>query len=156
MSASLLPRAIGWNQGAPALGCVGWSSTLEALDGQSPESEIILSAHERIAEHFCRPISRLRSDPVRRFYELLWTWSQEVKTLSDIDAICTHPAYQQIIGMGETALPLIFREVQRGEDYWFWALKAITGDDPVPEEDRGRITVMKRHWVRWANEHGYA
>ena len=97
----------------------------------------------------------MRYDPGRRFQELHWTWSQEVAALSDIDAICTHPAYQQIIGMGETALPMIFAELQRGNDYWFWALKAISGEDPVPEEDRGRIARMKQHWLTWGSERGY-
>ena len=36
-----------------------------------------------------------------------------------------HPAYQQIISMGEAALPLILRELERNKDHWFLALMAI-------------------------------
>jgi hypothetical protein len=38
----------------------------------------------------------------------------------------THPAYQQIIGLGKEALPLLFGELRRAPDHWFWALRAIT------------------------------
>src|SRR3989442_1537435 len=80
------------------------------LEAQSPEARIIERAYGSIGDHYSRPISRLRSDPVRRFYELVWSWRIETATLSDTDTICTHPAYQQVIGMGATALPFIFRE----------------------------------------------
>jgi hypothetical protein len=49
---------------------------------------------------------------------------------SGID-IALQPAHQQIIGMGNEAIPLILDELQREEDHWFWALNAITGDVPV-------------------------
>lgn len=43
-----------------------------------------------------------------------------------------HPAYQQIIGMGEKALPLILRDLRdRPTGHWFWALNAITGEEPT-------------------------
>ncbi len=155
MSASLLSRSNGSVPGAAPFWFIGSASALDRTDGQSRESGIIFRAYERIANDFCRPVSRLRCDPVRKFYDLLWTWSQEVHTLSDIDAVCTHPAYQQIIGMGETSLPFIFAELQRGEAYWFWALKAISGEDPISEENRGRITLMKQGWLKWGREHGY-
>lgn len=126
------------------------------LLGQSGEFDVVARRCAEVANHFCEPISRLRCDPVRKFYELVWTWQEDVKGFSDVDIICTHPAYQQIIGMGQSALPLIFREMKDGDAYWFWALKAITAEDPVPEEDRGRIRKMKQHWLNWADEQGYA
>jgi hypothetical protein len=65
-----------------------------------------------------------------------------------------HPAYQQIIGMGREVVPLILRELEREPDHWFWALKAITGEDPVPEQHRGRVRAMADAWIRWGREHG--
>jgi hypothetical protein len=64
--------------------------------------------------------------------------------------IATHPAYQRIIGMGPEALPHIFRRLESGPDHWFWALRAITGVDPVPPEDRGRMVKMREAWLNWA------
>jgi len=44
--------------------------------------------------------------------------------------LASHHAYQRIIGMGDQAIPLLLRELQREVDLWFWALEAITGEDP--------------------------
>jgi hypothetical protein len=66
-----------------------------------------------------------------------------------------HPAYQQIIGLDSPALPLILLELRRELDHWFWALKAITGQDPVPPESRGRVQKMTDAWLDWGREHGY-
>ena len=66
-----------------------------------------------------------------------------------------HPAYQEIIGMGELAVPLILAELERDPDHWFWALKAITGADPVPEHCRGHLEEMAQAWLRWGRMQGY-
>src|SRR3989442_287236 len=79
---------------------------------------------------------------VRRFRDLVRAWKEaKVFTSSGTD-IALQPAYQQIIGIGKDALPLIFDELRREEDHWFWALKAITGEDPVPPGDRGNLPKM--------------
>ena len=64
------------------------------------------------------------------------------------------PAYQQIIGMGLDALPLILRELQQEADHWFWALRAITGIDPVPKSSAGKIEEMRDAWLAWGYERG--
>ena len=69
--------------------------------------------------------------------------------------MCSHPAYQQIVGMGDKAIPLILRELEQAPDHWFWALKAITGVNPVPREERADIKAMAKHWLEWGREEGY-
>ncbi len=66
-----------------------------------------------------------------------------------------HPAYQQIIGMGQDAIPLILAEMKRKPGHWFWALKSITGEDPVLPEQRGRIKKMTEAWINWGRNQGY-
>ncbi|MBL8793569.1 MAG: hypothetical protein JNM56_06680 [Planctomycetia bacterium] len=90
-----------------------------------------------------------------RFQELRRQWKEDTLYLSSITDIALHPAYQRIIGMGREALPLIFAELRRGTDHWFWALKAITGADPVPAADRGKMPRMAAAWLAWARDHGY-
>jgi hypothetical protein len=68
-------------------------------------------------------------------------------------AMC--PSYQRIIGMGPTVTPLLLRELERDPDYWFWALKAITGTDPVPAASRGKVREMARYWLDWGKGRGY-
>src|ERR1700687_4065288 len=66
------------------------------------------------------------------FRELARQWKEATEFTSSTTQMVMHPAYQQIIGMGREALPFLLAELRRKPDHWFWALKAITGEDPVP------------------------
>jgi hypothetical protein len=94
----------------------------------------------------------LHDSPRERFEALAKTWRTDTRFCSDTNEICSHPAYQRIIGMGVLALPFIFAELEKEADQWFWALKAITGADPVPEEDQGDLELMRKAWLHWADE----
>lgn len=86
------------------------------------------------------------------FHRLKELWRRERGATSSITIMATCPSYQGIIGMGETAVPLILRELENeGDqpDMWFWALKAITRDDPVSERDRGDMKAMADAWLSW-------
>ena len=61
----------------------------------------------------------------------------------------------QIIGMGPAVVPLILEELQREPDHWFWALEAITQQDPVPPEARGDVGAMADAWIAWGKQQGY-
>src|SRR5580765_8141568 len=127
MSAAIIPVA-SYNRRSSPTG----NSTPFAFngdEGESAESKVIGLAAHSVVLHYFVPLSRLAEDPVHRFYSLFSSWKNDVRVLSDIDAVCTHPAYQQIIGMGLSALPMIFAELEKNPDDWFWALKAITGAD---------------------------
>jgi len=87
-----------------------------------------------------------------KFYRLKSHWEAETAFLSSVSDIAMHPAYQQIIGMGSVAVPLILREMKKEPGHWFWALKSITGEDPVPPEHRGKITAMTEDWLLWGAE----
>jgi len=98
---------------------------------------------------------RLDADLVRRFRDLVRQWKEATVFTSSGTEIALHPAYQQIIGMGKEAIPLILGELQREPDHWFWALQSITGEDPVPPADRGQLRKMTEAWLRWARTNGY-
>jgi hypothetical protein len=87
--------------------------------------------------------------------ELANRWRDETALLSSVTKIAIHPAYQRMIGMGLAALPLIFRELERRPSHWFWALRAITGENPVRPEDAGNLGKMTKAWLAFAREHGY-
>jgi hypothetical protein len=92
----------------------------------------------------------------RELSELATEWKlTRQKTSSSVVKLVIHPAYQRIIGKGPAAIPFILRELQRAPDHWFWALNAITGEDPVPEKDRGDIHAMTRAWLEWGKQSGY-
>lgn len=121
---------------------------------RSPD-EIDLGAgtnRDRVIEH--PPLHPPLESCEQRFQRLVSEWRAARGPVSTVARMAMHPSYQQIIGMGERALPLIFGELQREPDHWFWALGAITGEDPVPATARGRLNEMARAWLRWAAEHG--
>ena len=97
--------------------------------------------------------SPLPAEP--RFRELAQQWKEATAFMSSTTDMVMHPAYQQIIGMGPEVLPLILAELRRQPGQWFWALKAITGEDPVSPADRGKVRRMAQVWLEWAERRGY-
>ncbi len=89
------------------------------------------------------------------FSRLADEWRRETKYLGSLTDIIAHPAYQRIIGMGEVAIPLLLDQLERNPGQWFWALKAITGEDPVSEEARGDFKAMTAAWLSWGHQRGH-
>lgn len=90
----------------------------------------------------------------QRFRKLADQWRRETRHQSSASKMAMHPAYQQIIGMGREAIPLILRELKRAGGHWLWALFAITGEDPAPEGSTFAEAVDA--WLSWGMQHGYA
>ena len=91
----------------------------------------------------------------RRFQRLARQWKRSHVFSSSTSQIALDPAYQQIIGMGYPAVPLVLRELEKRPDHWFWALRSITGEDPVLEDQRGNLHQMTAAWLKWGRERGY-
>lgn len=127
----------------------------ETAIAQGQDSKSITTESERSLEHYYLPVTRQWTRPDVRFSTLKAEWENDTAHLSSITEIAMHPAYQQIIGMGMIALPYIFEEMRKIPDHWFWALKSITGEDPVLPEQRGKIKRMTECWLRWAKDQGY-
>ncbi len=90
-----------------------------------------------------------------RFDRLAEEWRAAVQYVSSLSQMVTHPAYQRIIGLGNAAIPLLLNRLGDRPEHWFWALKAITGADPVAAEDRGNIDAMRGAWLAWGQREGY-
>ena len=89
------------------------------------------------------------------FDRLVAEWKEGTKYQSSSDDIISYPAYQQIIGMGKPVLPLIIRNLEEAGGHWFWALREITGEDPVQPEEWGNIAAMTARWLAWWKNHSY-
>ena len=92
---------------------------------------------------------------VRRFEDLAARWREDTQFHSSPKILFEHPAYQEIIGFGPAVLPLLFKDLEETGSFWFWALKAITNENPVPHADRGDIPRVTEHWLNWGRERGY-
>ncbi len=91
----------------------------------------------------------------RLFGQLAEEWRRATALSSSPTEKAMHPAYQRIIGMGPVAIGLMLQELRRLPEQWFWALKAVSGEDPVPPETRGQVAAMAEAWLAWGRERGY-
>ena len=126
----------------------------EQSPGLSEESQKNITKVNAIAEHFNSSASR-QNGIRQRFYVLSMRWKADTQYLSSINEMVLHPAYQQIVGMGPAAIPILLLELKSEPDYWFEALKAITGVNPVVENDMGDLSKMVESWLDWGRVNGY-
>jgi len=115
---------------------------------RSLQITIVRNEPLQVASTPARPIEH-------QFSQLARQWQAETAMLSALSQKVLHPAYQRIIGMGAPVIPLLLRELEHEPNHWFWALKAITGANPIQPDHRGRIKQMARDWLDWGRDHGY-
>ncbi len=98
------------------------------------------------------------------FNLLAEAWLKETAFHSNGYSIVKHPAYQQIVELGEVALPLIFRELEKGQMavHWPYVLRAVTGanTEPPPKQLPAGfvgldIKAIHEAWLQWGREQGY-
>ena len=89
-----------------------------------------------------------------KFSRLVSWWRRETFDLSSLTDIITHPAYLRVIGMGESALPLILIELRDRGGWWYAALAAIADDDPVTATETGNTSLMTARWIEWGSKRG--
>ncbi len=89
-----------------------------------------------------------------RFRRLEATWTAETGYLSSYTDIVEHPAFREIIRLGEAVVPLMLRDLEERPRLWVWALPEITGADPVPPGEGGNIAKMSEAWLRWGRAKG--
>jgi hypothetical protein len=87
-----------------------------------------------------------------RFENLADEWEAATAFESVVTRQAIHPAYQRIIGMGEDVVPLILRRLRREPLQWFWALTAITGQDPA--EGTATADAAAEAWLDWGRAQG--
>lgn len=107
---------------------------------------------QEVFSHFWSPIMRQKSNIYEQFECSAAEWKQDTMMDSSLSIIYSHPAYQRIIGLGKDVLPLILRSLKEEPYFWFGALTAITGENPIPLESFGKMDEMQKAWLLWAEE----
>lgn len=93
-----------------------------------------------------------------RFQKLTAEWKKQRGAQSSVTETVVMPAYQEIIGMGDKAVPFLIAQLQlEGDqpDQWFWALRAITGENPVTPQEQGNFKKMAKAWIRWFEQNAW-
>jgi len=86
------------------------------------------------------------------FNHLVEQWRKETRFSSSADEKILHPAYQSIIAMGRSAVPLVLEELQNGRGHLFWALRYMTGENPCPDSNNAHET--REAWLEWGRRRG--
>lgn len=116
---------------------------------------IVVEESGQLNPSTCFSEDTLKSQLRHRFRALADQWLEETQLVSSLTDMVLHPAYQQVIGLGIPALPFILKELQERPAHWFWALFAITGENPVPAERAGDLEQMTAAWLDYGRRRGY-
>jgi len=99
-----------------------------------------------------------KTQNLAKFQVLARQWKSEHAAEATAAAMAALPSYQKIIGMGKDALPFILAELKSegdAPDHWFWALAAISDENPVPSDSRGKLSEMAKAWLEWGQKEGH-
>lgn len=137
----------------------GYSSSSPAVIREGSSRQDISAIREALENWTYAWSTVLQREPAHarlreRFTYLADVWRRETAFEASVTRRAIHWSYQQIIGMGPAALPMIFEELASYEDDWFWALTAIAGEDVA----RGADTLpdARQRWLEWAGRHQLA
>ncbi len=122
--------------------------------GMSEASRVIAAKESDIWASYSLTQS-FRLPPEFEFNRLVAQWKRDTYWDSSVTQKILHPCYQQIIGMGPQAVGWILRALRHEPDFWFDALTAITGEQPVPYAHAGDLQAMADDWLQWGRRNGY-
>jgi hypothetical protein len=101
--------------------------------------------------------TRLRPETIaaRLFYREADKWKNDTMHWSSVTKMIAHSSYLRIIGLGRMFRQgeierLILEELQNDPDYWFDALEAITGENPVHPDDDFDTAINA--WLEWGRQ----
>lgn len=90
-----------------------------------------------------------------QFRALADQWAAETGLFSFDYQRSRHPAYRQILALGQPVIPLLLQELQERPDHWFGALTTLAGENPIPPAAAGKFDQMVAAWLDWGRRQGY-
>lgn len=89
------------------------------------------------------------SDLEQRFLELAERWREETQFYSTSTPLMEHPAYKEILQMGEVAVPWLLRDMAATGAHWTLLLREITGENPAIHATPGKVREVQAAWIEW-------
>jgi len=89
-----------------------------------------------------------------QFRALVTAWQAAAPPWLDPAARIAHPTFRAIVALGKPAIPLLLKQLEIDRDFWFYALREITGENPVRWWKRGNVDAMSRAWIAWGRKRG--
>ena len=138
------------NNRNPSTGSASSSSYVDAVQDFGRSTE-------RVEIHSVTTVTRYQSDypfVASEFLNNAEKWRSETKFFSNPSDKYLHPSYARIIGLGPQIVGLLLESLTTRPADWFYALRAITGVNPVADRDAGRYENMKAAWLAWGRAQG--
>lgn len=124
--------------------------TSKGLYGITPNSRVRMYSSNKVGLFLAKYSEAYLEGGVEKLFSTLAdTWDAQVFMTSSLEKQVLNENYQRIIGLGPTAIPLILRRLKSMGGNWFWALRAIAGEDPISADDYGDYEEMRKSWVKW-------
>jgi hypothetical protein len=99
------------------------------------------------------PETETESNRIDQFGPLADTWEEETAFTSGVKDMVVNQNYQDLIGMGHPALPLMFERLQDSPTRWILALRAVVGHDVAGDAKTSAEAVSR--WRDWGHANGY-
>jgi hypothetical protein len=131
-------------------GVIRADGTLDLEQKLSP-----LPGRVKVRVELAEPAAESPEDLAKRFARLRAEWKEGVRFSSKIKTTLEHPAFQEIVAMGEKAVPLLLADLEQNGGFAFLALSRITGANPVPKDSVGKIDEIGVAWLAWGRAKGY-
>lgn len=91
-----------------------------------------------------------------RFQRLLETWHRATDHHSSLTIIRSHPAFRELVALGDPAVPLMLRALADPFNFELTtALQAITGEAPAAVEAPADREGIVNAWLRWGGQRGH-
>lgn len=88
----------------------------------------------------------------KQFKELANRWKKETGHYSTMIHVTRNENYLRIIALGKPIIPYILRDLEKEPDYWFEALRLLTGHNPVSKDHLGDLDKMTSDWLNWGRK----
>jgi hypothetical protein len=88
-----------------------------------------------------------------RFDALNAEWFTETTFQPSVARICLHPAFLDIVSMGETAVPFIVESLRQRPSFLIEALRRIVGSSPETSVGaNGEVQDAAAAWIHWYDD----
>lgn len=142
------------NTYSPKIGKLNYPQHLRDADRVQRQIDI-LAIEDHLEKVFENKQINKTKELESEFRELAEQWYVDTLHLTAYWEIVLHPAYQNIIGLGRDVIPFILLELKDFQAEWFWALQALSRENPVTSEIEGNRSEMAKVWLSWGKRKGY-
>jgi hypothetical protein len=150
-------RISGFAGGQPAVDSGGGSDRRVWTNcNRNTPTRLVTNTNTTQASGGNQPILReaVQISAEQQFNVLAEQWHNETGSHSSMTLRRRHPAYKAIVTLGWAAVPALLNALVAKPDFWFPILRDITGENPVPPEERGFYDLMTDRWRVWGKQKG--